>query len=435
MIQCRLLTHVDPHLVEFQYGFRPGRSTATPIFIARRVQDLAERSGQRLMMLALDYSKAFDFLPHSSISTALTRHRVDPVLAHLIMAIYADPRFAVSWADSLSADMGQCNGIRQGCPLSPLLFIMVTSMMWRDLLVDLRQRPFVNPWGLTSPISLYADDTLLMATRPPDLRRLLHLTECHSATHNLQLNAEKCELLVTNDDGVSLRTSEGRPIRKVCTLKYLGATFHNRLDIKHILQVRLTEARHINRQLERFWAHRRATIPWKVTVFNAVIRSRVFYTLETLELTEGCLSMIDALYYRGLRRILRIPTTFVARNWSNARILARAQALAVRPQRQGHPQIVPFSRFYRQQRTRLLGHLLRSPVDDPARLAILTRDHGDLTDIIWKRVGRPRHTWLRSALQDARAALPPDTQAEHTPFTIPDAIDLAHRRIPPFAPA
>ena len=63
MLQNRLREALDERLVSFQYGHRKGKSTAEPIFIARRTQDLAERTGRPLYMLALDYSKAFDSGP------------------------------------------------------------------------------------------------------------------------------------------------------------------------------------------------------------------------------------------------------------------------------------------------------------------------------------------------------------------------------------
>ena len=72
MLQTRLLETLDPHLVPQQFGFRPGKSTADAIFIARRVRDHAERSGTRFLMLALDYRRAFDSIAKKSLKEALS---------------------------------------------------------------------------------------------------------------------------------------------------------------------------------------------------------------------------------------------------------------------------------------------------------------------------------------------------------------------------
>ncbi len=43
-----------------QYGFRKGKSTAHAIFVARRLQDYAEKSNTNLALILLDLEKAFD---------------------------------------------------------------------------------------------------------------------------------------------------------------------------------------------------------------------------------------------------------------------------------------------------------------------------------------------------------------------------------------
>ena len=73
MIQERLRTSLHARIVDYQYGYSQHRSTAEPIFIARRVQDLAERQGKPLYILALDYSKAFDSIPHPKLLESLQR--------------------------------------------------------------------------------------------------------------------------------------------------------------------------------------------------------------------------------------------------------------------------------------------------------------------------------------------------------------------------
>ena len=47
ILQKRLATGLDDKLWETQYGFRKKRSTAQPLFITRRLQDLAETSGDK----------------------------------------------------------------------------------------------------------------------------------------------------------------------------------------------------------------------------------------------------------------------------------------------------------------------------------------------------------------------------------------------------
>ena len=137
------------------------------------------------------------------------------------------------------------------------------------------------------------------------MTRLLALTIDHSDGYNLKLNRDKCQLLVTNDVGSNVFFPDGTPVTKHPAINYLGAIFSATLDVGYIIRQKLTEATMTMRLLAPLWMDPHISTAWKLVVFNAVIRSRIFYTLETLELTLGQQRLLDTLYFRGLRRILR----------------------------------------------------------------------------------------------------------------------------------
>ena len=124
LLQTRLRETLDDRIVDFQYGYRKGRSTAEPIFIARRVQELAERHGIPLYLLALDYTKAFDWIPHPKLIECLQRMGAPRKLIALVDAIYRDPRFRIKIQEGISEEFRQEIGIRQGCPLFPLSVLL-----------------------------------------------------------------------------------------------------------------------------------------------------------------------------------------------------------------------------------------------------------------------------------------------------------------------
>ena len=57
ILRKRLATGLDEKLWETQYGFREKRSTAQPLLITRRLQDLAEASGDKFFLVFLDWEK------------------------------------------------------------------------------------------------------------------------------------------------------------------------------------------------------------------------------------------------------------------------------------------------------------------------------------------------------------------------------------------
>ena len=146
---------------------------------------------------------------------------------------------------------------------------------------------------------------------------LLKLVIDHSQPYNLMLNKAKCQLLVTNDVGSQVFFPNGTPVTKHQSIKYLGATFSATLDTGMITRQKITEATATMRSLAPLWSDNYIIQTWKLVVYNAVIRSRIFYTLETLELTPGQQRALDTLFFRGLRRILTRPSTFTDRAWTN----------------------------------------------------------------------------------------------------------------------
>ena len=83
-----------------------------------------------------------------------------------IEALYKDPKFKVECKDSESNYMSQEAGIRQGCPLSPYLFLLVMTVMFADI-HNRRRTTLVH--GLIDGINfgeiLYADDTRIVMKR------------------------------------------------------------------------------------------------------------------------------------------------------------------------------------------------------------------------------------------------------------------------------
>ena len=71
------------------------------------------------------------------------------------------------------------------------------------------------------------------------------------------------------------------------SIKCLGATSSATLDVGMIVRQNLSQAAATMQTLAPLWTDPRISTAWKLVVFNAVIRSMTFYTLETLELTQS----------------------------------------------------------------------------------------------------------------------------------------------------
>ena len=133
MIRARMQDSTEQVLSRTQYGFRPHRSTSHAIYILRRIQDYSEIKGTHLSIALLDWEKAFDKIQHDKLILALRRLGFSRRYTEVIADCYSKPMFFVKDNFGSSSTKQQASGIRQGCPLSPFLFVLVMTCIDFDI--------------------------------------------------------------------------------------------------------------------------------------------------------------------------------------------------------------------------------------------------------------------------------------------------------------
>ena len=169
IIHDRIANTIDEHITNTQYGFRKKRSTAHALYLARRIQDLDEQSGENVVLVLLDWEKAFDKIDQSRMMEALRRLNIPRKIIANIEAIYERPKFKAKDRESESEFKLQSSGIRQGCPRSSYLFLLVMTIMFEDIHTRIGRKICNGKIdGLLFTEILYADDTLLVMKNTRD---------------------------------------------------------------------------------------------------------------------------------------------------------------------------------------------------------------------------------------------------------------------------
>ena len=125
---------------------------------------------------------------------AMERIEINPKLKDLVKTLYKNTKFKVE-IDGRTFDwQTQSTGIRQGCPLSPYLFLIVMTTMFHDVhqetdkYLENQRVPGADFDEVT-----YADDTICISTDTKAMNKLLEAIEWEGFRYGLKLNKEKCE--------------------------------------------------------------------------------------------------------------------------------------------------------------------------------------------------------------------------------------------------
>ena len=125
---------------------------------------MGERSDKELYVILLDWEKAFDQVSQEKLFQALERMGVAPTLRNMIKQLYKNPKYKVEMEGYTSKWHKQHTGIRQGCPLSPYLFLVITTVMFHDIHKNEKLRKAFDEDKILGTLFdeiLYADDTII----------------------------------------------------------------------------------------------------------------------------------------------------------------------------------------------------------------------------------------------------------------------------------
>lgn len=180
--------------------------------------------------VVLDVSKAFDTVPHGAIGHALRRKGVPAPLVGLVEKGYRAVYTQISHPEG-DIEIELQRGVKQGDPLSPLLFNLVVE----PLLERLETMPgFSLPEGQNISCLAFADDLLLVASDTPKAQALLDVTVGYFDRLGMSLSAPKSvayQIVRTSDSwylGDPGMEKQGEPIRAATAdeaLTYLGVRY------------------------------------------------------------------------------------------------------------------------------------------------------------------------------------------------------------------
>jgi ribonuclease HI len=299
----RLTTILDSHpiLKGYNFAFRTGQSTNTALSILRQVIDYAKIQKRSFLIASLDIRKAYDTVPLSAIILTLKRIKCPNRLIALIAQLFQQRAFQIQTAYGYTNTFSPLNGIPQGDPLSPLLWLI----FYDPLLIRLQQQTSgfqfeVEPTPIHISAVAYADDIHPLADDAPALQHQLNLTASYLQPFGMALQPAKCQIhsnrpadhpdfpknfhFHINQTPIPIITPGKDPVR------FLGAFWSLNGDNKNTLK---RTKDYLNSNLLKL---RIKHIPGRLTphLLNTVILPCIAYQLQLLPIPDSFFKSIDS---------------------------------------------------------------------------------------------------------------------------------------------
>ena len=107
----------------------PGRTILSNLRLTRDIMSYARNEKLEGVVLNLDQEKAFDRVDHDFLHKVMEKMNIGPYFRTWIKTLYAAITSNITNNGYLSAPVFISRGVRQGCPLSALLYVIVAETL------------------------------------------------------------------------------------------------------------------------------------------------------------------------------------------------------------------------------------------------------------------------------------------------------------------
>ena len=267
------LHHVISDLIhQDQKGFVKGRSIHHHIRFLSDLQDLVTGRDEEAYAMFLDFEKAFDRVNWDYMFRVLDRMGFGDRFAQWIRLLYTDPQAHLLINQNIQPALFPTRGVKQGDPLSALLFILTIEPLG-NLLRSHEEYGVCLSADHTATGTFFADDSTLLSNSIAHLSAQLDLVRLYCRGSGAKLNLSKSVLFALNRNHDCPLLRGTRVLGRTDTVKYLGIPFGQSSVVDGLVL-------HLEQRFYdgfKLWYRRARTLRGRLLVAQTMILSRLWH--------------------------------------------------------------------------------------------------------------------------------------------------------------
>ena len=263
-----------------QNGYIKNRFIGCNIRTIYDIIDFSENKYDANLITFIDYEKAFDNIKISYLLDTLKHFGFGTTFQKWIKIMYTNISSCVMNNGFSSIFFPLSKGVRQGCPLSALLFILVVE----TLAIEIRNNSNITGVKYQDheiKISLLADDTTIFTDDVKSLHIALEIIKSFKIASGLRINQSKTKLMQV---GIKKQNTKTLKIDEVDRIYSLGTWFFTNTETINTFNYN-NKFKQFKSTLQ-YWEHKKLNILERIKVVKTHALSKLHYIMASLEITE-----------------------------------------------------------------------------------------------------------------------------------------------------
>lgn len=275
---------MDNIINENQTGYIKGRFIGNNSRLILDILEYCENNNKDGILLFADFQKAFDSVEWNFLFKTLQKFNFGPNFIKWIQILYKNPCFYVKNNGWLSRKCRMERGIRQGCPVSALLFLFVMEI----LNLKIQNCGDIKGFKISSlekeiKCIQHADDSTFTLEDQLSLENALNILKKFGKMSGTNLNMTKTECIILGPlrERLDRQTHVYQVRINKDTLKCLGIYVGLNKNICNEKNW-ICKLKEFEKILDS-WRCRKLTIFGKCQIINSIILSKIIFTATVLE--------------------------------------------------------------------------------------------------------------------------------------------------------